>query len=411
MSQSANPAQHTSIAVLIVCAMVAGMLAGVLFGERMVPLGSVGTLFIQLIKAVAVPLVFISIVDALVSTSLSLRTASRWLLVVTINTTCALIIGLTIANLVRPGAAFSASGMSISKSGAVEVKKFSFEAFLQSVIPKSVVGPFVDNNIVAVVLIAILLGVAIRISCRERPHDLPLDVAQRILTVSSGVVNRVIVWLVALVPIAVFCVTAKTVGASGFAVFKGLSVYVLAACVGLLCQMMLVYPWWIVGVGGISLRRFFRAAHKPAAYAFGTNSSLATVPVTLHSLDELGVSKSASRLATCIGTNCNNDGILLYEAMAVLFVAQAFGIELSLGEQVFAALVSLAAAIGVAGVPEAGVVSLSLVLGAVGLPVEILPLLLTVDWIVARFRSITNVMSDMTVSIAVSALDKSTSDL
>jgi DAACS family dicarboxylate/amino acid:cation (Na+ or H+) symporter len=92
--------------------------------------------------------------------------------------------------------------------------------------------------------------------------------------------------------------------------------------------------------------------------------------------------------------------------MAVLFVAQAFGIELSLGEQVFAAFLSLAAAVGVAGVPEAGVVSLSLVLSAVGLPLEVLPLLLTVDWIVARMRSVINVMSDLTVSIAVSALEK-----
>jgi DAACS family dicarboxylate/amino acid:cation (Na+ or H+) symporter len=137
-------------------------------------------------------------------------------------------------------------------------------------------------------------------------------------------------------------------------------------------------------------------------YAFGTNSSLATLPLTLDALDELKVSKSASRLGACIGTNFNNDGILLYEAMAVLFVAQAYGIDLSLGQQVMAALMSLVAAIGVAGVPEAGVVSLSLVLTAVGLPLEVVPLLLTVDWLVARMRSVTNVLSDMTVSIAIS---------
>jgi DAACS family dicarboxylate/amino acid:cation (Na+ or H+) symporter len=126
--------------------------------------------------------------------------------------------------------------------------------------------------------------------------------------------------------------------------------------------------------------------------------------VTLEALDGLRVPKAPSRLGACIGTNFNNDGIILYEAMAVLFVAQASGIDLSLGEQVFAALISLAAAVGVAGVPEAGVVSLSLVLSAVGLPLEMLPLLLTVDWIVARMRSVTNVMSDMTVSIAVAGL-------
>jgi DAACS family dicarboxylate/amino acid:cation (Na+ or H+) symporter len=203
----------------------------------------------------------------------------------------------------------------------------------------------------------------------------------------------------------VFCVTARTVGESGFDPFVGLLRYVAVAGVGLLLQVILVYPWWIVALGRISLKSFWSVAARPVAYAFGTNSSLATIPVTLHALDELKVPKAASRLATCIGTNFNNDGILLYEAVAVLFVAQAFGVDLSIGEQLFAALLALTAAIGVAGVPEAGVVSLSLVLSSVGLSLEILPLLLTVDWIVARMRSVVNVLSDMTVSIAVSALD------
>jgi DAACS family dicarboxylate/amino acid:cation (Na+ or H+) symporter len=128
----------------------------------------------------------------------------------------------------------------------------------------------------------------------------------------------------------------------------------------------------------------------------------------LQALDDMQVPKAASRLGSCIGTNLNNDGILLYEAMAVMFVAQAYGMDISLGEQITVALISLAAAIGVAGIPEAGVISLSLVLTAVGLPLEILPMLLTVDWIIARVRSIVNVLSDMTVSIGIAALEKRT---
>jgi DAACS family dicarboxylate/amino acid:cation (Na+ or H+) symporter len=212
-------------------------------------------------------------------------------------------------------------------------------------------------------------------------------------------------WLVRMVPVAVFCVTARTVGEYGFAPFAGLAWYVGLAVSGLMLHIVLVYPIWVRCVAGFSLRTFISHAKHPAVYAFGTNSSLATLPVTLGELDAMGVPKSASRLGACIGTNLNNDGILLYEAMAVLFVAQAYGIEMSVGQQVTAALVSLVAAIGVAGIPEAGVVSLSLVLTAVGLPLEIVPILLTVDWIIARVRSITNVLSDMTVSIGVSALE------
>src|SRR5262249_579071 len=125
------------------------------------------------------------------------------------------------------------------------------------------------------------------------------------------------------------------------------------------------------------------------------NSSLATLPVTLRALDRLGVPRSASALGACVGTNFNNDGIILYEGMAVLFVAQASGLDLSLSQQLIAAPTCMIAAVGVAGIPEAGFISLALVLNTVGLPLEILPLLLTVDWIIARVRSVVNVLSDM----------------
>lgn len=396
-----------SITRYIIFAMGLGMTTGALFGSAMTPLGIVGALYIQLIKVVAVPLVFVSIIDAIIATSLSLGTARRWLGVIAINTTCALIIGLTVSNLFQPGVGFSFGGSQAKSAPAEAMKEFSLGSFLETLVPKSIVGPFSENNIVAVVLMALLLGVTIRRYLHSPEAEWSAQAAQRTTRVVGAIVNTLIVRLVALVPIAVFCVTAKTVGESGFAPFRGLALYVGVACLGLVLQMLLVYPWWITKVAGISLKRFLAAAARPAAYAFGTNSSLATVPVTLQALDELGVPKSASRLATCIGTNLNNDGILLYEAMAVLFVAQALGVELSLGEQIFAAAMSVLAAVGVAGVPEAGVVSLSLVLGAVGLPLEVVPLLLSVDWIVARMRSVTNVMSDMTVSLAVAGRGQS----
>jgi DAACS family dicarboxylate/amino acid:cation (Na+ or H+) symporter len=113
------------------------------------------------------------------------------------------------------------------------------------------------------------------------------------------------------------------------------------------------------------------------------------------------VSKSSSTLGACVGTNLNNDGIILYEAMAVLFVAQAHGLHLTLGQQLSAAFSCLVAAMGIAGIPEAGFISLSLVLATVGLPVELLPLLLTVDWILARARSVVNVLGDMMISILI----------
>lgn len=385
--------------------MALGVLAGWYLGERSMPLGVVGKTYIQLIKVIAIPLVLCSIVEAIIATDLSLKTASRWLLVIAINTSCALMLGLALSNLVRPGDGFPSTTLSNSGGATHAVKEFSLPGFLSSIIPESVVQPFADNNVLSIVLLALLIGLALRAYLRGPNAEISLDSAQRVGRAANGVIATILLWLVSFVPVAVFCVTARTVGEYGFAPFKSLAWYVGLGCVGLVLQIVLIYSIWIRWVGKISLPSFWRAARGPAAYAFGTNSSLATIPVTLEALDGLRVPKAASRLGACIGTNFNNDGIILYEAMAVLFVAQASGIDLSLGEQIFAALISLAAAVGVAGVPEAGVVSLSLVLSAVGLPLEMLPLLLTVDWIVARMRSVTNVMSDMTVSIAVAGLE------
>lgn len=390
----------------ILVAMAVGVGVGMVGGEATAGLGIVGKLFIQLIKVMAVPLVFFSIVDALISTRLTWGAARKLLTVVAINTSIALIIGLSLSNLVQPGVYFERSVASISGAQPPQVDSIDFGKVLSSMVPTSVVGPFAENNVIAVVLLSLLLGTALRQHLTAGRADYELVQAERLVRTILSVWNSGLMLLVRLVPIAVFCVTARTVGEHGFEPFKGLSLYILLAFVGMTLQIILVYPVWIRLIGGVSLKNFIDVAKKPVVYAFGTNSSLATLPLTLEALDSLKVSKGASRLGACVGTNLNNDGIVLYEAMAVLFVAQAFGFHLTLEQQVLAAAMSLIAAIGVAGVPEAGVVSLSLVLTAVGLPLEIVPLLLTVDWIVARMRSVTNVLSDMTVSIGIDGLGR-----
>jgi DAACS family dicarboxylate/amino acid:cation (Na+ or H+) symporter len=386
-----------------------GVIAGVVFGAKVAGLGLVGKLFIQLIKVMAVPLVFFSIVDALITAKLSWAGARKLAVVVVINTSIALLIGLTLSNAVQPGTYFERSVAAIEGAQPPNVDSIDLGRIVASIVPTSIVAPFAENNVIAVVLLALLLGSALRQHLTGGKADYELIQAERMIRTVLSVWSSGLMLLVRLVPFAVFCVTARTVGEYGFEPFKGLFLYIALAISGMLIQISLVYPVWIRFVGGIQLGHFIRLAKKPIVYAFGTNSSLATLPLTLEALDSLKVSKSASRLGACVGTNLNNDGIVLYEAMAVLFVAQAFGFHLTLEQQLLAAGMSLIAAIGVAGVPEAGVVSLSLVLTAVGLPLEIVPLLLTVDWIVARMRSVTNVLSDMTVSIAIDGLSSSRS--
>ena len=275
-------------------------------------------------------------------------------------------------------------------------KKLDIVSALSSYIPESIISPFANNVIISVVLLAILFGMAAR-RAEVTTGLKPLPAINFILKTLEQTIH----WVIKLVPLAIFGVTAKTVGEYGFTPFVGLLKY-LGLCIGgLTIHAVITYHAWILGFVKISLKTFWGAALKPVIHAFGTNSSLATVPLTLKCLDDLGISKSASRLGTCVGTNLNNDGVLLYEVAAAIFLMQAFGQDIGLAGQLNIALLSVLAAIGIAGIPEAGIISLSLVLSSVGLPLEALPLLLTVDWLIARCRSVVNVLSDMTVSLAL----------
>lgn len=382
--------------VQILAAMLLGVAVGVWSGKGAAPLGELGKLVIQLIKAAAAPLLFFAIVDAIVKTSVGLRSAGRMAAIACFNATIALGIGLGISNLLQPGRHLS---IIVPAASAVAplAQKLDFAKTVNSLVPTSFVQPFAENAVLTLVVLALLFGFGLR---RARTEQ-----AAGVETLLSGVeaafqlMQIVLGWIIRLIPIAVFGVVAKAAGEHGLAPLKGLSAYVGAGVLGIALHILITFQAWLVFYVKIPLKRFWSAAREPVIYAMGANSSLATLPVTLKALDTLGVSKASSTLGACVGTNLNNDGIILYEAMAVLFVAQAHGLDLSLGQQALAAALSLVAAAGIAGVPEAGFVSLSLVLATVGLPMELLPLLLTVDWIIARARSVGNSLSDMLVSI------------
>jgi Na+/H+-dicarboxylate symporter len=384
--------------------MALGLAVGPVLGARAAPLGEIGKLVIQLIKAVATPLLFFAIVSAILKTEVRGRQGLVMLGFAGLSSSIALGIGLLISNLFHPGRLMDLHGL--SKPGApgapLTDKKIDLIKTISGYVPTSLLQPFIENLVLSVVLLALLFGFAVRaLRTREggTAHG-PARVVEDLVTSLQGVTEIVLGWVVALVPLAVFGVVAKTVGEHGLAPLRGLGAYVGAGLGGMLLQIVVVYQLLLL-LARVPLRRFWAEAREPVIYAMGANSSLATLPLTLRALDRLGVSRSSSALGACVGTNFNNDGIILYEGMAVLFVAQAHGLDLDLGHQLLAAGACLVAAMGVAGVPEAGIISLALVLNTVGLPLELLPLLLTVDWIVGRARSVNNTLADMVLSLMI----------
>ena len=392
-----------SISAAIALAMVAGLVAGPILGKDAIPLGEIGKIVIQLIKAIATPLLFLSIVGAVARTEVGAKGGSRLIFFALVNATVALGVGLFASNVFQPGAHLQGviPAPSPEQLATYAGKKVEFLKTFVGYVPANLVSPFIDNQVISLVLVALLLGAGLRVARRDPGHAATVNVVLDGVSGGLRVLEVVLGWVVLLTPFAVFGSVARTVGEYGFAPMKGLAAYLVVGLAVLAAHSLVTYQAWIVFYARIPLRKFWEVAREPAVYALGANSSLATLPLTLKALGRLGVRPESSALGACVGTNLNNDGILLYEGMAVLFVAQANGIHLDLGQQALAAITAVVAAMGVAGVPEAGFISLALVMNTVGLPIEILPLLLTVDWIVARGRSVVNVLSDMVLSILV----------
>lgn len=395
---------------LIIAAMIAGVIFGSILGPRAKDLGLIGTTVIGMIKALAGPLILFAILDAFLMSPMSWRQGRRMLAIALFNATIAIAIGLFLANSLRPGDGWKSPELvsNPKKDDSASARTIDPVRDLLHFVPQNFVQPFLDNQVISIVILAVVTGAALR-KVRHQQNELGRDQFRGIenaVVTGFEVVQQIMSWIVKLVPIAVFSVVAKAVGEGGIARLAILGPYLTVIIVGLALQILIVYQSWVYFVSRYTLKRFWSAARHPLSVAVGTSSSLATMRDTLIALERnLGVSAASARLASCVGTNLNNDGILLYEAMAVLFVAQYEGITLSLGQQGVAALSCVIAGIGIGGVPDAGLISLTIVLATVGLPQEIVPLLLSVDWILSRCRAMTNVVSDMTLAVVIDAFE------
>ena len=394
-----------SLSFQIILAMLLGGVVGFYFGENLSSLGEIGKVVITLIKAAATPLLFFVILSSILTSEISGKLGSKLILINILNSACALTIGIGLSKIFKAGESLAQihSSMTTPEQLAKYAgQKINFIESFKAYFPESFMKPFVDNAVISLIFIALILGFSLRkIRSTGNEHDKQLiERFIHFLNLMTKMFEVTLTWLVHLVPLAVFGVVAKTVGEYGFGPLQGLGYYLGVGLLGLFLHVFFVYQGWLL-IKKIPLGFFWRKVQSTLIYAWGVNSSLATLPLTLKNLDEIGVSKKASTLGACVGTNLNNDGILLYEGMAVFFVAQAAGIQMDLTTQLTAALICVMGTIGIAGIPEAGFITLSLVLTTVGLPTEILPMLLTVDWILGRGRSVVNVLGDMTVSIAL----------
>lgn len=372
----------------ILIGLVLGVATGLALGPSAAAFDLPARLVLRVLGALAPAIVFLAVANALMTANVQGRMAGRMGGLLLLNSLAAICIGLFVANTLKPG-----RSADLAPAGAApSTPKGDVVGQLLDNVPDSLLRPLVENKVIGVVLIAVALGIAARRQSGAR---------RRLLEDGFGVafdlVIQILHWVIALVPFAVFGKVASIVGKSGFEPFKALGAFVSAVLLALALQL----AWYLVRIRlGSWLRPLdvVRAMRDALVMAFSTASSTATMPVTYARLKLLGLRERSASLGALVGANFNNDGTALYEAMSVLFIAQMLGHDLSLSDQFLVVVTSMIASIGAAGIPEAGLVTMTLVFTAVRVPIEYIALLLTVDWFLDRCRTAINVMGDVNVA-------------
>jgi Na+/H+-dicarboxylate symporter len=374
--------------VRILLGLVLGIVVGLVLGPRAKPLDWPARIILRLLGGLAPALILVAVVRALMTAEIHGRLALRMAWLLFLNTLMAISVGLLVANLLTPGAGVHLEHPSVAPKVQVDV----ISQLLDNV-PDSLLRPFVENKVIGVVLIALAFGMACR-SLRDKERRL----ADELSGLTFKLILQVLSWVIALVPLAVFGKVASVLGSSGVQPFIALGWFVLAVIVAL-CLQTSYYLLRIRFGSWVRPLQLLSGTRDALVMAFSTGSSTATMPVTYRQLRErVGLRDRSASLGALVGSNFNNDGTALYEAMAALFIAQLLGVQLSLTQQALVVLTSVIASVGAAGIPEAGLVTMTLVFSAVQLPTEYIALLLTVDWFLDRCRTAVNVLGDMNVA-------------
>lgn len=406
---------------------IIGMFFGVVYGLIASSFGWVdftndwikpwGKIFVNLLKLIAVPLVLASLVKGVASLSdiskLS-RIGGKTIAVYLVSTVVAVTIGLFLVNMVSPGSNFDKDSISLSDSSqlgadkkiaaADNVKEAGPLQFVVDIVPTNIFSASADNsNMLQIIFFAILFGIAMVM--------LPSEKTLHVKGFFDGV-NDIILQIVDLImlaaPYGVFALLAGLVvdyGASS-TLFIALAKYSLTVVVGLLLMIIFVYPLILKLFTKVKYLDFFKAISPAQMLAFSTSSSAATLPVTMERCEEhLGVPEEVSSFVLPLGATINMDGTSLYQAVAAVFIAQAFGVDLDLSQQLTIVLTATLASIGAAAVPGAGMVMLVIVLGAINVPSEGLALIFGVDRILDMMRTVVNVTGDATVATVVASTE------
>jgi Na+/H+-dicarboxylate symporter len=381
----------------ILIAIVLGVVAGLLLGKEAAHIKIVGDIFIRLLKMIIIPLILASMVAGIVSLGdvrkLG-RIGLRTFLYYTATTLLAVLVGLILVNVIRPG-------MGVEKvTKPFEREAPSLVSIIKDIVPENLFAAMAQDKVLSIIFFAIILGVAIS-SVGAKGQRLAV-----LFESLNAVMMKITGWIMHLAPFGVFALMAYTIGSTGLSAIRPLILYMVTVVVGLSIHATVTLPVLLSVFGRYSPLKFIKDVFSAVATAFSTASSAATLPITMNCVEKnAGVSNKVASFVLPLGATVNMDGTALYEAVAAMFIAQAYGYTLTIGQQMIIMLTATLASIGAAAIPGAGLVTLVIVLRAVNLPLGGITMILAVDRLLDMLRTAVNVWGDACGTVVVARLE------
>ena len=386
-------------------AMALGILFALILGEKSTVVTPLGTIFMRLLKMIIVPLIIFSITSGVASLGDSKtlgRMGAKTFGYYFLTSILAIITGLLLTNIIRPGVGVEFSGMGGDFDPASLNKPDSLAGILIRMIPLNPIKAMADGDMLGIIFWSILFGFSI-----TRLSGKPQEFFINFFAYGFKAMMKLTQGIIVLLPIGVFGLITTAVANSGIDVFKAVGKYIITISIGLSIHFLVILPLVFFIFTKINPLKHWKAMASAFATAFSTSSSGATLPVTIDCIENnVGVSNRTTSFVLPLGATINMDGTALYECAGVLFISQALGIDLSISQQVVVVMTAFLASVGAAAVPSAGLVMIFIVLGAVGLGDHpgagvIVGTMLAVDRPLDMYRTMVNVASDSIGAVVV----------
>ena len=399
----------------ILIALVLAVAVGAVLGKKALVFEPLGTLFLRALNMIIVPLVVTSIVSGVANIGgaenmgrLGFKTFVYYIT----TSLLAILVGLALVNVIRPGVGADLGLEAPTEDLAITMQEHysgspwaTILSIVKRMVPTNPLRAMVEGEMLQIIVFCILFGYFI-----TKVPDPYRRQMTGLFEAGFQIMMKLTHFIILFAPIGVFGLVAKMVATAGVGVFRDLGVYAVTVIAGLLVHACLTLPGLLLIVGrGVSPVKHVRGMAAALLTAFSTSSSSATLPLTMESVEEnAGVSNKISSFVLPLGATINMDGTALYECVAAMFIAQAYGIQLSLGQQFIVVVTALLVSIGAAGIPMAGLVMMVVILKAVGLPLEGVGLILAVDRILDMCRTTVNVWSDSCGAVVIARTEGET---